>query len=323
MVKVVKLYELGGPEKFVVEDVELPAPGPGEVVLKNHAVGLNFYDVYERTGVYPADLPAVLGMESAGVIEAVGPDVDHLNVGDRVAHGTVGGSYAEAMIAPADQLLRLPDGIAFDTAAAMMGKGMTVEPLVTRTYAVQPGDIVLFHAAAGGVGLIACQWLNAIGATVIGTVSSDEKAELARDHGCDHPVVTPRESFVDKVMELTAGEGCPVVYDSIGRDTYDDSMKCVRRRGLLVSFGQSSGLVEPHRPNVLTGAGSIYLTRPTMGDYVVTRAELEQTAQNLFDMVLSGKVRIEIGQTYALADVAQAHCDLEARKTKGSTVLLP
>jgi len=321
MAIIVKLYETGGPENFRIEEVEPGEPGPGEVLLRNHAIGLNFFDVYGRTGVYPADLPGVLGMESAGTIDKLGPGVTGFKVGDRVAHGSAGGSYASHMLAPADQLLHLPDDISFETAAAMMGKGMTVEFLVTRTYAVQPGDIVLFHAAAGGVGLIACQWLNALGATVIGTVSTDDKAALAKAHGCHHPVVQTRESFVDKVMDLTAGEGCPVVYDSIGRATYDDSLKCVRRRGLMVSFGQSSGLVEPHRPNVLAAHGSIYLTRPIMNDYTTTRAELEESAGKLFAMVSSGKIRIEIGQTYKLTDIAQAHRDLEARKTVGSTVL--
>ena len=323
MATVIRLYETGGPENFKVEDIDPGDPGPGEVLLRNHATGLNFFGIYERIGIYPTDLPAVLGMESAGTVERLGAGVNHLKIGDRVTQGSVGSSYASHMHADADQLIRLPDGINFDVAAAMTGKGMTVEYVVTHTHPVEAGDIVLFHAAAGGVGLTACQWLKAIGATVIGTVSSEAKADLARAHGCHHPIVTPHQSFVAKVMDVTGGEGCPVVYDSIGHDTFDDSLKCVRRRGLLVSFGQSSGLVEPHRPNVLAAAGSIFLTRPTMGDYAVTRDELETTAGNVFDMVLSGKVKIEIGQTYPLTEVAQAHRDLGARKTTGSTVLLP
>jgi NADPH2:quinone reductase len=287
-------------------------------------VGVNFVDTYQRSGLYPLPLPSGLGSEGAGVVDAVGPGVTHARPGDRVAYaGGPPGSYAEVRVIPADRLLKLPVGISDQQAAAMMLKGMTVQYLIRRTYKVQPGDTVLFHAAAGGVGLIACQWLKALGATVIGTVGSDEKAELARAHGCDHAVVYTREDFPQRVRELTRGKGVPVVYDSVGKSTFQGSLDCLHPLGLMVSFGNASGPVPPFEPSLLTQKGSLYLTRPTLATYTASRADLEATAKDLFDVVLSGKVKIEINHTYALRDAQQVHRDLESRKTTGSVVMLP
>ena len=324
MTHAVRIHETGGPEVLRWEAIDVPDPGPGEALIRQTAAGLNFIDVYFRTGLYPApSFPATIGNEGAGVVEAVGEGVTEVAVGDRVAYCMNLGSYTELRVIASHQLVRIPDGISDEQAAAVLLKGCTVQYLVRRTYAVQRGDTVLFHAAAGGCGLIACQWLKHLGATVIGTVGTREKAELARAHGCDHPIVYTEESFVDRVKELTGGQGVPVVYDSVGRDTFDDSLRCLRPRGLMVSFGNASGAVEPFRPGVLAAKGSLYLTRPTLATYTATRDELEATTSELFDVIGQGAVRIEVGQRYALRDAAQAHRDLEARRTTGSTVLLP
>ena len=320
----VRIHETGGPEVLRWDAIDVPDPGPGEALIRQTAAGLNFIDVYFRTGLYRApSFPATIGNEGAGVVEAVGDGVSEVAVGDRVAYCMNLGSYTQRRVIAADQLVRIPDGISDEQAAAVLLKGSTVQYLVRRTYAVQRGDTVLFHAAAGGCGLIACQWLKHLGATVIGTVGTREKAELARAHGCDHPIVYTEESFVDRVKELTGGAGVPVVYDSVGKDTFDDSLRCLRPRGLMVSFGNASGAVEPFRPAVLAAKGSLYLTRPTLATYTATREELVATTSDVFDVVGQGVVKIEINQTYPLRDAAQAHRDLEARRTTGSTVLLP
>ena len=323
MVKVVRIHAHGGPDVLLVEDLPLAEPGPGEVVLRNDAVGLNYFDTYQRAGIYPIDLPATLGTESAGVVEAVGEGVDDFKPGDRVANPGTQGSYAEALIVPAANLILLPDHVDTRLAAASLSKAMTVQALVESCYPVAAGETVLLHAAAGGVGLIACQWLKALGARVIGTVSSDEKAELARANGCDIALVVPRDDVVARVKRETAGEGVPVVFDSVGNDSFETSLDSLRRRGMLVSFGQASGLVEPFRPNILAAHGSLYLTRPMLDDFIATPEEMAACTGRVFDMMASGKLKIHIGQTYPLADVAQAHRDLHARKTIGSTILLP
>ena len=323
MTYAVRIHETGGPEVLRWEAVDVPDPGPGEAVVRQTAAGLNFIDVYFRTGLYPApSFPATIGNEGAGVVEAVGAGVTEVAVGDRVAYCMSLGSYAQRRIVASKRLVKLPDGISDEQAAAVMLKGCTVQYLIRRAHAVRPGETVLFHAAAGGCGLIACQWLKHLGATVIGTVGTREKAELAKAHGCDHPIVYTEECFVDRVRELTGGEGVPVVYDSVGKDTFDDSLRCLRPRGLMVSFGNASGAVEPFAPAALAAWGSLFLTRPTLATYTATRKELEATTAELFDVVGRGAVRIEVNQTYALRDAAQAHRDLEARKTTGSTVLL-
>jgi NADPH2:quinone reductase len=323
MTHAVRIHEIGGPEVLRWEAIEVPDPGPGEALIRQTAAGLNFIDVYFRTGLYPApSFPATIGNEGAGVVEAIGDGVTEVAVGDRVAYCMSLGSYAQRRVIASKQLVKIPDGIGDEQAAAVMLKGCTVQYLIRRTHAVQPGETVLFHAAAGGCGLIACQWLKHLGATVIGTVGTREKAELAKAHGCDHPIVYTEESFVDRVKELTGGKGVPVVYDSVGKDTFDDSLRCLQPRGLMVSFGNASGAVEPFKPAILAGRGSLFLTRPTLATYTATREELEETTAELFDVVGRGAVRIEVNQTYALENAAQAHRDLEARKTTGSTVLL-
>jgi NADPH2:quinone reductase len=323
MTYAVRIHEIGGPEVLRWEAVDVPDPGPGEALIRQTAAGLNFIDVYFRTGLYPApSFPATIGNEGAGVVEAIGDGVTEVAVGDRVAYCMSLGSYAQRRVIASKQLVKIPDGIGDEQAAAVMLKGCTVQYLIRRTHAVQPGETVLFHAAAGGCGLIACQWLKHLGATVIGTVGTREKAELAKAHGCDHPIVYTEESFVDRVKELTGGKGVPVVYDSVGKDTFDDSLRCLQPRGLMVSFGNASGAVEPFKPAILAGRGSLFLTRPTLATYTATREELEETTAELFDVVGRGAVRIEVNQTYALENAAQAHRDLEARKTTGSTVLL-
>ena len=323
MTQAIRIHENGGPEVLRWEAVDIPDPGPGEAVIRQTASGLNFIDVYFRTGLYPApSFPLTIGNEGVGVVEAVGDGVSEVAVGDRVTYCMSLGSYAQRRTIASRFLVKIPDGISDEQAAAVMLKGCTVQYLIRRTHAVQPGETVLFHAAAGGCGLIACQWLKHLGATVIGTVGTREKAELARAHGCDHPIVYTEESFVDRVQELTGGKGVPVVYDSVGKDTFDDSLRCLRPRGLMVSFGNASGAVEPFRPVLLAQKGSLFLTRPTLANYTSTRQELEETTAELFDVVGSGAVRIEVNQTYALQDAAQAHRDLEARRTTGSTVLL-
>jgi NADPH2:quinone reductase len=321
--RVVRFHETGGPEVLRVEELELPAPGPGEVRVRHTAIGLNYVDTYHRSGLYPpGPLPAELGMEAAGVVERVGPGVTEFELGQRVGYATGRpGAYAEARNVQAVRLIPLPDGVDEATAAAILLKGMTAEYLVRRTYPVQAGQPVLLHAAAGGVGIIASQWLAHLGATVIGTVGSDDKASLARGYGCHYPIVYTREDFVSRVRELTSGRGVPVVYDSVGRATFGGSLECLAPRGLLVSFGNASGKPDPIDPGVLGTKGSLYLTRPSLFTYVATRAELLASAQALFEMVLAGAIKVRIGQRWPLAQVVQAHRALESRATTGSTVL--
>jgi NADPH2:quinone reductase len=321
MTNAIRVHRPGGPEVLEWEPVALAEPGPGQVRLRQHAAGLNFIDVYHRTGFYPQPLPFTPGVEGAGVVEALGPDVSGVEVGDRVAYAGPIGGYAEVRLIDADRLVRLPDAIGFDQAAAMMLQGMTARMLLRSVYSVSAGDTILVHAAAGGVGLILCQWAAALGATVIGTVGSEEKAELARAHGCHHPILYGKQDFVAEVLAITAGEKLPVVYDSVGRDTFLRSLDCLRPHGLIVSFGQSSGAIEPFSPNVLAAKGSLYLTRPTLFTYIASRAELEASAAELFEVVGSGQVRIEVRQRFAIAEAAEAHRALEARETSGSTVL--
>ena len=321
---VIRFHQTGGPEVLQWEELPLAEPGPGMARVRHKACGLNLIDTYQRAGLYKLPLPAGAGSEAAGVVEVVGPDVTHVKPGDRVAYaGGPTGAYCDIRNMPADRLCVLPEGISFEQGAAMMLKGMTVQYLIRRTYVVQPGDTVLFHAAAGGVGLIACQWLKALGATVIGTAGSDEKCALARQHGADYVINYRQENFVDRVRQIAGGVGVPVVYDSVGKDTFLGSLDCLRPRGLMVSFGNASGAVPPFELLTLTQKGSLYITRPTLQSYTATRAELEATSRDLFDIVLSGKVTIKIQQQYALRDAAQAHRDLEARKTTGSTILTP
>ncbi len=325
MTKAIRVHALGGPEVLRWEDVDPGTPKEGQVLVRQSAVGLNFIDVYFRTGLYPSPkMPFVLGMEAAGVVEAVGPSVSEFKVGDRVAYGAGAmGAYAETRLVPADKLVRIPEGIADQTAAAMMLKGMTAQYLLRRCYPVKRGDTVLIHAAAGGVGTIACQWAKHLGATVIGTVGSEEKAKRAAAHGCDHPIIYTKEDFVKRVRELTKGEGVPVVYDSVGKDTFMKSLDCLRPLGLLALFGQSSGPVEPFNLGMLAQKGSLYITRPTLATYTAKRVDLVATANELFDVVKRGAVKIEVNQTFPLKDAAAAHRALEGRKTTGSTVLLP
>lgn len=323
MTHAIRIHEHGGPDVLRWDEIEVGDPGAGEVRVRQTAVGLNFIDVYHREGLYPLELPAPIGMEAAGVIDAVGPGVTDLKAGDRVAYATYKpGAYTEARVMPVEKLVQLPDFIDDQHAAAMMLQGMTAEYLLRRTFRVQAGQTVLFHAAAGGVGLIACQWLKQLGATVIGTVGSEEKAELARAHGCDHPIVYTKENFVERVKEITDGKGVPVVYDSVGKDTFYKSLDCLQRYGTMVLFGQASGPVEPLDPNILAGKGSLYLTRPTLMNYCIERQDLVNSSKELFEAVGKG-LKVEINQTYPLKDTAQAHRDLEARKTTGSTILLP
>ena len=287
-------------------------------------MGLNYIDVYFRVGMYPQPLPASLGMEGAGVVESVGPGVTHVKVGDRVAYaGRPPGAYSQVRLMPAETLVKLPDAISFEQGAAMMLQGLTVQYLLNDSYQVKPGDVVLFHAAAGGVGLIACQWLKALGATVIGTVGSEEKAALAKAHGCDHTINYNKENFVERTRELTNGKGVPVVYDSIGKDTFMQSLDCLSPRGMMVTYGNASGPVPPVDVSILGGKGSLKLTRPTVMTYAHNRALLEPMSADLFDRVSKGQIKIEVNQTYQLENVAQAHRDLESRKTTGSTVLMP
>jgi NADPH2:quinone reductase len=325
MTRAIRIHRTGGPEVLQLDNVDLGTPGPGQALVRHKAIGINFIDAYHRSGLYPLpSLPHGIGGEGAGVVEAVGSGVTLAKPGDRVAYaGVAPGSYAEARLVPAERLVPLPDGIDDRTAAAMMLKGMTVEYLVRRTFKVEPGMTVLFHAAAGGVGLIACQWLKHLGATVIGTVGSDAKAALARAHGCDHPIVYTRDNVVEKVRALTSGRGVPVVYDGVGRSTFEMSLDCLARRGMLVGFGNASGAAAPLDPLVLSLKGSLYLTRPTLKDYTVTREELLASAGALFDVVRKGAVKIEVRRTWPLAEAAAAHRALEARETTGSWVLLP
>ena len=320
MVHSIRVHQPGGPEALQWEEVDVGQPGPGQVRVRQTAVGLNYIDVYHRTGLYPQPLPFTPGTEAAGVIEAVGEGVTDLIAGDRVAYAGPIGSYAEARLIDADRLVKLPDYVSDELAAAMMLQGMTARMLLRAVYEVKPGDTILVHAAAGGVGLILCQWANALGATVIGTVSTDEKAALASTHGCHHPIVYTRQDFVAEVGRITNGAKLPVVYDSVGKETFLKSLDCLRPRGLIVSYGNASGPPDPIAPALLAQKGSLFLTRPTLFNYIATREELERSAEELFDMVRSGKVKIEIGQRFALKDTAEAHRQLEARKTTGSTV---
>jgi len=321
MTHAIRIHQPGGPEVLKWEEVEVGEPGPGQARIRQAAVGLNFIDVYHRTGLYKQPLPFTLGVEGAGTVESVGPDVDHLKAGDRVAYAGPIGGYAEERFVPADRLVKLPDGISFDQAAAMMLQGMTARMLLRAVFPVQQGDTILIHAAAGGVGLVMCQWASALGATVIGTVSTEEKAELARAHGCDHPILYTHQDFVEEVKKLTGGEMLPVVCDSVGRTTFAKSLDCLKKRGLMVLFGSSSGPVPPFDPGLLAQKSSLFLTRPTLFDYIGTRQELEQSASDLFEIVGSGKVKVEIKQRFPLKDAAEAHRALEARQTTGSTIL--
>lgn len=322
MPKAIRIQQTGGPEVMQYVDVEVGPPGPGEAQVRHHAIGLNYIDVYFRTGLYPQPLPGGIGLEGAGVVTAVGEGVTHVKPGDRVAYSDrPPGSYAELRNMPAKPLVRLPRGIDFETAAAMMLKGMTVQYLFRRTYKLQKGQTILFHAAAGGVGLIAMQWAKALGVTVIGTVGSEEKAALARRFGCDHTILYKRENIVERVREITGGAMVPVVYDSVGKDTFQASIDCLQPFGLMVSFGNASGPVPPMALTALKG--SLYVTRPSLMAHTANRANLEEMAADLFRMVGSGKVKIEIDQRYRLADAVQAHRDLESRKTTGSSLILP
>jgi len=321
----IRIHEHGGPEVLRWEEVPKPSPGPGEALVKHAAIGLNYIDVYFRTGLYkPPALPATIGMEGAGTVEEVGEGVSDLKPGDRVAYATAPiGAYSEYRTLKAERLVKLPDAIGFDTAAAMMLQGMTAEYLLLRTFKVQPGQTILIHAAAGGVGLIMCQWAKHLGATVIGTVGSDEKAALAKAHGCDHPIVYTREDFQARVKEITGGRMLPVVYDSVGRDTFMKSLDCLAPLGMLVVFGNASGPVPPFEIGTLAAKGSLYLTRPTLATYTAKREDLARSAAALFDVVQKGVVRIEVNQRFALKDAAEAHRALEGRRTTGSTLLIP
>ncbi len=322
MSQAVRIHKYGGPEVLLYETVDVAAPGPGEVRLSQKAIGVNFIDIYQRTGLYtlPA-LPAVLGLEGAGIVVETGPGVNALKAGDRVAYAGCAEAYAQMRIAPADRLVKLPDGITFETAAAMMLQGMTVRYLLRETYPVTAQTVMLFHAAAGGVGLIACQWARALGATIIGTVSSSEKAKIAREHGCTHVINSKTEDFVARVKAITGGRGCDVVYDSIGKDTFPGSLECLKPKGLWVSFGNASGPVPPLDLSHLKG--SLFATRPSLFAYTAKPEDLAANAANLFAMVTSGKIKIAVNHSYPLADAAAAHRDLEGRKTTGSIILIP
>jgi NADPH:quinone reductase len=320
----IRFHQTGGPEVLQWEEVQVGKPGPGEARVRHTAIGLNFVETYYRSGHYPAPLPSGLGTEAAGVVEEIGPGVSEVKPGDRVAYCTGPlGSYSEVRVMPAERLVVLPSGIADQQAAAMMLKGLTAQYLIRQIFKVKPGDTILFHAAAGGVGLIACQWAKSLGATVIGTVSSDDKAKLARAHGCDYPIVYTREDFVARVKEITKGEMLPVVYDSVGKDTFFKSLDCLRPRGLMVSFGSASGPVGPVDLGIFVQKGSLFFTRPSLQSYAAKRPDLVAMANDLFDVVLAGKVKADVRQTYPLKDAAQAHRDLASRKTVGSTVLVP
>ena len=322
--KAIRIERTGGPEVMQLADVDLAPPGPGEIRIRHTAIGLNFIDTYHRSGLYPVKLPSGLGLEGAGVVEETGAGVTGLKAGDRVAYGNGPlGAYAEARNAPANRVSRIPDGISDETAAAMMLKGMTVRYLLREAYKVAPGETILIHAAAGGVGLIACQWAKALGATVIGTAGSDDKAELARAHGCDHVILYTREDVPARVREITGGKGVPVVYDGVGKATFMASLDSLQPRGLLVIFGNASGSVEGFDVGILAAKGSLYVTRPTLATYVAKDSDLQANAKDLFDMVASGKVKIEVNQRYRLAEAVQAHRDLASRKTTGSTILVP
>ena len=325
MTHAIRFHKTGGPEVLQWEEVSVPQPGTGETLVRHKAVGLNYIDTYHRSGLYPLPLPSGIGLEAAGVIEAVGPGVTEFKPGDRVAYanGPIG-AYSELKIHPAERLVKLPDGITFEQGASMMLQGLTVQYLLRRLHVVpNAGDTVLFHAAAGGIGLIACQWAKALGINLIGTVSSEEKAKLARDNGAAHTIIYTKEDFQSRVLEITGGKKVPIVYDSVGKDTFMKSLDCLQVRGLMVSFGNASGPVGPTDLGILSAKGSLYVTRPTLISYTGKRDELVAASKELFDMVLSGKVKVGPRQSYALKDAQQAHRDLEGRKTTGSTVLVP
>ena len=320
----IRFHQTGGPEVLKLEQVDVGDPGPDEVRVRNHAVGLNFIDIYFRSGQYPTALPSGLGFEGAGIVEAVGSNVKFLKEGDRVAYGSGPlGAYADVRLMPAAMVVRLPKKLGFDQGAAMMLKGLTVQYLFRQTYRLQGGETILFHAAAGGVGLIACQWAKLLGVKLIGTVGSDEKAALARAHGAWETINYNRENFVERVRELTGGAKVPVVFDSVGKDTWEGSLDCLQPRGLMVSFGNASGPVAGVNLGILAAKGSLFVTRPTVATHVVPRSRLEASSEELFDHVLSGAIRIDIERRYALADAAQAHVDLAGRKTTGSSILVP
>jgi NADPH2:quinone reductase len=323
MAKAMRFHKTGGPEVLQLDDVQVGEPGQGQVRIRHAAIGVNFVDTYQRSGLYPMPLPQVAGNEGAGVVEAVGAGVTDLKAGDRVTYTGLIGAYCESRVVPADRMVKLPQGISEEQAASMLLKGLTVHYLIYSTYAVKPGDTVLWHAAAGGVGLIACQWLKALGVHTIATAGSDEKAALAKAHGAEHVINYSKENFVEKVKAITGGKGVPVVYDGVGKATWEGSLDCLRPRGLMVTFGNASGAVPPVNLGILSAKGSLYVTRPTLATYIATRAELVERSNALFDVVKSGKVKIETTGRYKLADAAQAHRDLESRKTTGSVILMP
>jgi len=323
MTKAVRFHKTGGPEVLQLDDVQVGEPGQGQVRVRHTAIGVNFIDTYQRSGLYPMQPPQVAGNEGAGVVEAVGAGVSGLKKGDRVAYTGQVGSYCTERLLPADRVVKVPDGITDEQAACLMLKGMTVQYLIHSTYAVKKGDTVLWHAAAGGVGLMACQWLKALGVTVIGTVGSPEKAKIAKAHGCEHVIDYTKENFVERVKEITGGKKLPVVYDSVGKTTWEGSLDCLRPLGLFVIFGNASGPVPPFNTQILAQKGSLYMTRPTLVTYIASRADLEARSASVFDAVKSGKVKIEISARYKLADAAQCHRDLEGRKTTGAVILQP
>jgi NADPH:quinone reductase len=323
MAKAVRFHKQGGPEVMQYDEVQVGDPGAGQVRIKHTAIGVNFVDIYQRSGLYPMQVPMTAGNEAAGVVDAVGQGVTDLKAGDRVAYTGLPGSYCDLRVVPADRMVKLPQGISDEQAASMMLKGLTVHYLIHSTYAVKQGETVLWHAAAGGVGLIACQWLKALGVSVIGTAGSDEKCSLAKAHGAEHVVNYSRENFVERVKGITGGKGVPVVYDAVGKSTWEGSLDCLRPRGLMVSFGNASGAVPPVNLGILSTKGSLYVTRPTLATHIASRADLVERANALFEVVKSGKVKIETTGRYKLADAAQAHRDLEGRKTTGSVVLQP
>ena len=324
MTKAIRIHHTGGSDAMVFEDIDVPAPGPGEALVRHTAIGVNFIDIYFRTGLYPMPLPGTLGQEGAGYVEAVGDGVTEVKPGDRVAYASnPPGSYAQARVIAANRLVSIPDGVTDQQAAASMLKGMTAQYLLRRTYPVKPGDTILIHAASGGVGLLVCQWAKQLGATVIGTVGSEEKAALARAHGCDHTILYKTEDFPSRVREITEGQGCAVVYDSVGLTTFMGSLDCLRPLGMMVSFGQSSGKVPPLDTGLLAAKGSLFLTRPSLFAYTAKRQDLLATAGEMLDMIANGTLKIEVTATYPLEQAAHAHDDLESRRSSGAMILLP
>ena len=323
MAKAVRFHKQGGPEVLQLDEIPVGEPGAGQVRIRHTAIGVNFLDTYQRSGLYPMQVPQVAGNEGAGVVEALGSGVTDLKVGDRVAYTGLVGAYCDQRVVPAERMVKLPQGVSDEQAASMMLKGLTVHYLIFTTYKVQKGETVLWHAAAGGVGLIACQWLKALGVSVIGTAGSDEKCALAKAHGAEHVINYSRESFVERVKSITGGKGVPVVYDAVGKSTWEGSLDCLRPRGMMVSFGNASGAVPPVNLGILSAKGSLYVTRPTLVTHIASRADLLERSKALFEAVTSGKVRIETTKRYKLAEAQAAHRDLEGRKTTGSVVLVP